>query len=94
MLLASVKGETKPAKKTDSGREGRDSGAGAGGGTATIEREDSATSEATKAEPEADDTTQTEDTVTETEDVGPAAKASGGSSLFDLGDDSSSPQAV
>ena len=29
----------------------------------------------TKAEPEAGDATQTEDTVTDTEDVGPAAKA-------------------
>src|SRR5690606_32758707 len=38
----------------------------------------------TKAEPEAGDVTQTDDTVTRTEDVGPAAKASGGgSSLFD-----------
>ena len=39
--------------------------------------------EAVKAEPDAGDTTQTEDTVTDTEDVGPAAKASGGTSLFD-----------
>ena len=31
--------------------------------------------------------TQTEETVTDTEDVGPAAKASGGSSLFDIGAD-------
>src|SRR5690349_6117485 len=37
----------------------------------------------TKAEPEAGDETITEDTVVETEDAGPAAKASGGSSLFD-----------
>ena len=42
-----------------------------------------ATDVATKAEPEAGDVTVTEDTVTETADVGPAAKASGGSSLFD-----------
>ena len=42
-------------------------------------------SEETKAEPEPGDTTQTEDTVTETAEVGPAAKASGGSSLFDVG---------
>ena len=50
-----------------------------GGGTATAVE--------TKAEPEAGDVTQTEDTVTETADVGPAAKASGGSSLFDVGGD-------
>ncbi|SDE13054.1 (Fe-S)-binding protein [Nocardioides lianchengensis] len=37
----------------------------------------------TKAEPEAGDETITEDTVVDTEDAGPAAKASGGSSLFD-----------
>ncbi|GAA4374106.1 heterodisulfide reductase-related iron-sulfur binding cluster [Nocardioides caricicola] len=42
---------------------------------------------ATKAEPEAGDVTITEDTVVDTEDVGPAAKASGGSSLFDLDSD-------
>ena len=38
----------------------------------------------TKAEPEPGDETQTPETVTETGDVGPAAKASGGSSLFDV----------
>jgi hypothetical protein len=38
----------------------------------------------TKAEPEPGDVTQTPDTVTATEDVGPAAAASAGSSLFDL----------
>ena len=38
----------------------------------------------TKAEPEAGDETQTADTVTATADVGPAAKASGGASLFDV----------
>ncbi|HXH80011.1 heterodisulfide reductase-related iron-sulfur binding cluster [Nocardioides sp.] len=38
---------------------------------------------ATKAEPEAGDVTVTEDTITETADAGPAAEASGGSSLFD-----------
>ena len=90
MLLASVKGESKPVAK-----QAAASGAGGGGGTATatIEREES-TDEATKAEPEAGDTTQTEDTVTKTEDVGPAAKASGGSSLFDLGDDSDSDESA
>ncbi len=44
----------------------------------------SARSEETRAEPEAGDDTQTTETVTATEDVGPAAKASGGSSLFDV----------
>ncbi|MFA6299168.1 MAG: heterodisulfide reductase-related iron-sulfur binding cluster, partial [Nocardioides sp.] len=39
--------------------------------------------EAVKAEPEAGDQTITENTVVKTEDAGPAAKASGGSSLFD-----------
>ncbi len=38
---------------------------------------------AVKAEPEKGDVTITENTVTETADAGPAAKASGGSSLFD-----------
>ena len=38
----------------------------------------------TRAEPSAGDVTQTPDTVTATEDVGPAAEASGGSSLFDV----------
>ncbi|MCB0905724.1 MAG: 4Fe-4S dicluster domain-containing protein, partial [Nocardioidaceae bacterium] len=42
----------------------------------------------TKAEPEAGDETQTADTVTETADAGPAAQASGGSSLFDTPADS------
>jgi Fe-S oxidoreductase len=38
----------------------------------------------TKAEPEPGDETLTPETITETADVGPAAKASGGSSLFDV----------
>jgi Fe-S oxidoreductase len=38
---------------------------------------------ATKAEPEAGDPTITDDTVVDTEDAGPLAKASGGTSLFD-----------
>jgi Fe-S oxidoreductase len=46
-----------------------------------------ARAEETKAEPEPGDATQTSQTVTETEDVGPAAKASGGSSLFDVADE-------
>ncbi|MCW2757271.1 MAG: 4Fe-4S dicluster protein, partial [Nocardioidaceae bacterium] len=80
MLLASIKGEAPkkaaaPAAKSASG-----------GGTATKEKADP-TAEDTKDEPEAGDSTQTDETVTKTEDVGPAAKASGGSSLFDLGGD-------
>ena len=86
MLLAAVKGETtsrprrRLLRRAGQGR-GRRRSAG-GTATATIERQE------TKAEPEAGDTTQTDETVTDTEDVGPAAKASGGTSLFDLGDDS------
>src|SRR3990170_3694784 len=73
MLLASVKGESKPAaKKAAVSSEAKAGGAAASGATATatIEREDEATSEATKAEPDAGDVTQTDDTVTDTEDVG------------------------
>ncbi len=87
MLLAAVKGESaKPAKQVAASSEAK-AGAGSAGtsgtastATATIEREDRATSGATKAEPDA-------------EDVGPAAKASGGGSLFDLGDDSADAKA-
>ncbi|MDP3969947.1 MAG: heterodisulfide reductase-related iron-sulfur binding cluster [Nocardioides sp.] len=71
MLLASIKGETAAPAKAKA-----KVGAGAG---ATAK----AASTETKAEPDAGDTTQTEETVTKTEDVGPLAKASGGSSLFD-----------
>ncbi len=86
MLLAAVKGEQRPAAKATAGAASAKAGAAGGAtATATIEREE--TDEATKAEPDASDVTQTEDTVTDTEDVGPAAKASGGSSLFDVGDD-------
>ncbi len=70
MLLASVKGEI----RDDPGRQ-----AGVGRRPLPPPRR----AEETKAEPEAGDDTQTENTVTETADVGPAAKASGGSSLFD-----------
>ncbi len=91
MLLASVKGEPatrqKKAAAAASARAGSSSSsedAGGGTATATLTRDD----DATKAEPEAGDATQTEGTITETADAGPAAKASGGSSLFDLGDDS------
>jgi Fe-S oxidoreductase len=51
-------------------------------------------SEETRAEPRPGDATQTEDTVTETADVGPAAKASGGTSLFDLGDEDGGAEPV
>ncbi|MDX6357924.1 MAG: hypothetical protein QOH37_978, partial [Nocardioidaceae bacterium] len=74
MLLASVKGE--PAT-----RAGR---ADSSAATAAAPAEPEARSEETRAEPEPGDDTQTEATVTETADVGPAAKASGGSSLFDV----------
>ena len=70
MLLASVKGEVATRVRKP-----------APAGTAPFRR--LPTSVATKPEPEAGDVTQTPDTVTATEDVGPAAKASGGSSLFD-----------
>jgi len=85
MLLASVKGETPAPAKA---KVGAGVGAGAAGGGA-------AGDVATKAEPDAGDATQTEDTVTATEGVGPAAKASGGSSLFDSGsDDAAEPAAT
>ena len=71
MLLASVRGESATKVK-----------AGVGAAAPAAKK-----SEQTKAEPEPGDVTQTENTVTETADVGPAAKASGGSSLFDLGGD-------
>ncbi|HEY0950088.1 heterodisulfide reductase-related iron-sulfur binding cluster, partial [Nocardioides sp.] len=67
MLLASVKGEM--ATRHAPGSLGADAPA--------------ARSESTKAEPEPGDVTRTENTVTETADVGPAAKSSGGTSLFD-----------
>ena len=89
MLLASVKGEPATRQKkaaagasAKAGSSGSDAAAG-GTATATLTRDD----DATQAEPEAGDATQTEGTITETADVGPAAKASGGSSLFDLGGD-------
>ncbi|MDX6371479.1 MAG: hypothetical protein QOD98_467, partial [Nocardioidaceae bacterium] len=76
MLLASVKGEMATRRAPGSALEAASS---SGGGTALKER-----SEETKAEPEEGDDTQTENTVTETSEVGPAAKSSGGgSSLFD-----------
>lgn len=85
MLLASVKGEqaTKAApgsaaKKAAAAPVGA-AGAGAAAGDADV---------ATKDEPEPGDVTVTDDTVTDTADAGPAAKASGGSSLFDTPADS------
>ena len=94
MLLASVKGEPATRQKkavagasAKAGPSGSDAAAG-GTATATLTRDD----DATQAEPEAGDATQTEGTITETADVGPAAKASGGSSLFDLGDDDAGSQ--
>ena len=95
LLLASVKGESKPASKSAAAKSAQGRGEerrrGPGGGTAVLTKEadSKAGSEATKAEPEAGDATQTEETVTKTEDVGAAAKASsGGGSLFDIGGDS------
>ena len=80
MLLASV---------SPPPRAGRTESAAAATSAAGAEPE--ARSEETRAEPEPGDDTQTEDTVTETADVGPAAKASGGSSLFDVAADDESP---
>ena len=77
MLLASVKGEQATRAAPGS------AAACLYGEAATA----TATDVATKAEPEAGDVTVTEDTVTETADAGPAAKASGGSSLFDTPDE-------
>ncbi len=84
MLLASIKGE--PATRQKKASASASAAAAGGAATATLTRD-----EETAAEPEAGDATQTEGTITETADAGPAAKASGGSSLFDLGDDSPDP---
>ncbi len=85
MLLASVKGETKPvARKAEPAAMAAGSAAAAGGASRTVAED----ADATKAEPEAGDATQTAETVTETADAGPLAKASGGSSLFDADADS------
>ncbi len=72
MLLASVKGESAT-------RAAKPAAAPAAAAAAV--------DVATKAEPEPGDETQTEDTVTATADVGPAAKASGGASLFDVAEE-------
>ena len=76
MLLASVKGEV-ATKVKPAAAPAKAAARAAAPAAAPVE------DEATKAEPDAGDATQTADTVTDTEDVGPAAKASGGSSLFD-----------
>ena len=81
MLLASVKGES--ATKA---RKAASNGAPAAA-AATAAPAETKGDEATKDEPEPGDATQTEETVTETAEVGPAAKASGGSSLFDVEED-------
>ena len=87
MLLASVKGESKPVAKQAAAASER----GGGTATATLTRED----EETKAEPEEGDTTQTSETVSRTEDVGAAAKAhTGGGSLFDDPESSDSSDAA
>ena len=77
MLLASVKGEQ--ATKAAPGSAPAAAPATAAAAPAAA----SATEVATKDEPEAGDVTVSEETVTKTADVGPAAKASGGTSLFD-----------
>ena len=87
MLLASVKGEV--ATKVKPG-EGAAPAAKKSTPKATEKDETPAQDDvATKAEPEAGDETITDDTVTATEDAGPLAKASGGSSLFDDAADTS-----
>ena len=81
MLLASVKGESATrAKKVASN-------GGPAAAAATAAPAEAKADEATKDEPQPGDATQTEETVSETADVGPAAKASGGSSLFDVEED-------
>ncbi len=73
MLLASVKGEQ--ATKAAPGSSATATPAAAPAAVVT--------DVATKDEPETGDVTVTEDTITETADAGPLAKASGGTSLFD-----------
>ncbi|WP_209020628.1 heterodisulfide reductase-related iron-sulfur binding cluster [Nocardioides sp. 1609] len=85
MLLASVKGEqaTKLAP-----------GAGPAAAAAAGSQDGATQDVATKAEPEAGDETDTADTITKTEDAGPLAKASGGSSLFDAPEAKDGPAAT
>jgi Fe-S oxidoreductase len=80
LLLASVKGVS--ATRTVAGAAAAPAAA-----TSTEVPAEEVRAEEVRAEPEPGDDTQTEETVTETADVGPAAKASGGGSLFDLGPD-------
>ncbi|HEX4471341.1 MAG TPA: heterodisulfide reductase-related iron-sulfur binding cluster [Nocardioides sp.] len=75
MLLASVKGESATRSAAPA---------------APAPAAPSARSEETRAEPEPGDDTQTDETVTETAEVGAAAQASGGSSLFDVEEDTDS----
>ncbi len=89
MLLASVKGES--ATRAPAPSSAGTATAAAAAGTATAPAAASTaggTDVATKPEPEPGDVTDTAETVTETADVGPAAKASGGTSLFDVDDSS------
>ena len=79
MLLASVKGEQATKAAPGSAPAAAPAAASAAAAPAAA----TATDVATKDEPEAGDVTVTDETVTETADVGPAAKASGGTSLFD-----------
>ncbi|MBL0746901.1 heterodisulfide reductase-related iron-sulfur binding cluster [Nocardioides baculatus] len=79
MLLASVKGE----QATKAAPSAAPAAAAAAPAAAPAAAAASSGDVATKDEPEAGDVTVTEDTVTETADAGPAAKASGGTSLFD-----------
>ena len=88
MLLASVKG--RPATKKLPGEGGRAAAASGAGGTATATATKTETETETKPadaaradEPGGGDEAAEETTVKEAADVGPAAKASGGSSLFD-----------
>ncbi|HEX5916857.1 MAG TPA: heterodisulfide reductase-related iron-sulfur binding cluster [Nocardioides sp.] len=85
MLLASVKGEQATKAAPGAVPAAATAGAAAGGSAAAAGTAAAGvvTDVATKDEPEAGDVTVTDQTVTETADVGPAAKASGGSSLFD-----------
>ncbi len=88
MLLASVKGVAATRAVTTGA-----SAPAAGAATATLTKEEAPEDVATKAEPEPGDATQTEGTITETADAGPAAKASGGSSLFDVTPEEPTPSA-
>jgi hypothetical protein len=87
MLLSSVKGEMATKLAPGAGTP-----AAAAAPAAKAAPAEAAPVE-TKAEPEAGDETITDDTVVETEDVGPAAKASGGSSLFDTPAEAATPAA-